>query len=94
MRVTKTTNRLKVHAVAGTYVVSLGFDLPKQSCKGLRGFAVHRVDHTSGEAAYMDGMKAFADTDPGFPAPARRCSRSCLVTSGRAAEGTGGSAAR
>jgi hypothetical protein len=75
MRVTKTRNGLKVHAVAGTYVVMLGLDLPKQSCRGLRGFAVHRVDRTSGEAGFMDGMKTFAETDPGFPAPAHYSTR-------------------
>jgi phosphatidylserine/phosphatidylglycerophosphate/cardiolipin synthase-like enzyme len=71
MRVTKTTNGLKVHAVAGTYVVMLGFDLPQQSCRNLKGFSVHRMDHTEGEAAYIEGMKAFAETDPGFPPGAK-----------------------
>jgi hypothetical protein len=70
MRVTKTTNGLKVHAVAGTYVVMFGFGLPLRSCAGLKGFSVHRVDHTEDEAKYLDGMKAFAETDPGFPAGA------------------------
>lgn len=70
MRVTKTTKGLKVHAVAGTYVVMLGFDLPQNSCVGLKGFSIHRVDHTENEATYLEGMKAFAETDPGFPAGA------------------------
>ncbi len=75
MRAFKTTEGLKVHAVSGTYVVMLGMDLPKQSCNGLRGFAVHRIDHTTGDAAYMTGMKAFVETDPGFPAPAHYSTR-------------------
>ncbi|MDA9420994.1 hypothetical protein XH97_02280 [Bradyrhizobium sp. CCBAU 53380] len=75
MRENRTRNGLKVNAVSGTYVVMLGFNLPKQSCAGLRGFAVHRVDHTSEEAGYMAGMKAFAETDPGFPAPAHYSTR-------------------
>lgn len=75
MRENRTRNGLKVNAVSGTYVVMMGFNLPKQSCAGLRGFAVHRVDHTSGEAGYMTGMKAFAETDPGFPAPAHYSTR-------------------
>ncbi|UGY14061.1 phospholipase D-like domain-containing protein [Bradyrhizobium septentrionale] len=70
MRVTKTTKGLKLHAVAGTYVVMLGFDLPQRSCNGLKGFSIHRVDHTEDEAKYLEGMKAFAETDPGFPAGA------------------------
>lgn len=75
MRVAKTKNGLKVYAVSGTYVVTLGFDLPKAQCAGLRGFAIHRADHTSDEAGYMQGMKAFAETDPGFPAPAHYSTR-------------------
>lgn len=67
MRKTRTSNGLKVHAVAGTYVVSFGFDLPQADCAGLLGFSIHRTDHTDNEAAYLTGMKAFAETDPGFP---------------------------
>lgn len=68
MRVTRKSNGLKVHAVAGTYVVSLGFHLPQADCAGLLGFSIHRTDHTENEAAWLQGMKAFAETDPGFPA--------------------------
>ena len=68
MRVTKTTNGLKVHATAGTYVVMLGFDFPEADCNGLLGFSIHRTDHTENEAGYLQAMKAFAETDPGFPA--------------------------
>jgi hypothetical protein len=67
MRVTKTNGGLKVHAVAGTYVVLLGFDLAEADCDGLLGFSIHRTDHTENEAYYLTGMKAFAETDPGFP---------------------------
>jgi phosphatidylserine/phosphatidylglycerophosphate/cardiolipin synthase-like enzyme len=38
--------------------------------QGLLGFSIHRVDHTENEAYYLVGMKAFAETDPGFPAGA------------------------
>lgn len=68
MRVSKTNAGLKVHAVSGTYVVTLGIHLPQIDCDGLLGFSIHRTDHTEGEAAFLKGMKAFADTDPGFPA--------------------------
>jgi PLD-like domain len=68
MRETQTSGGLKVHAVAGTYVVLLGFDLPQASCDGLLGFSIHRFDHTDQEAHFLEGMKAFAETDPGFPA--------------------------
>jgi len=67
MRVTETAEGLKVHAFAGTYVVMLGFDLPEADCDGLLGFSIHRTDHTENEAGYLRGMKAFSETDPGFP---------------------------
>lgn len=68
MRTSNTSNGLKVNAIAGTYVVVLGFDLPENSCAGLLGFSIHRTDHTENEAYYLEGMKAFSETDPGFPA--------------------------
>lgn len=67
MRATNTSDGLKLHAVAGTYVVLFGFDMPEADCDGLLGFAIHRVDHTEDEAYFLEGMKAFAETDPGFP---------------------------
>lgn len=68
MRVTKSNNGLRVHAVAGTYVVILGFDLPEADCDGLLGFSIHRSDLTENEAGYLMATKAFSETDPGFPA--------------------------
>lgn len=67
MRVTRTSGGLKVHAVAGTYVVTLGFHLPESECDGLLGFSIHRADHTENEAYYLTGTKVFAETAPGFP---------------------------
>jgi phosphatidylserine/phosphatidylglycerophosphate/cardiolipin synthase-like enzyme len=58
---------LSLHAIAGTYVVLLGFNLPEGECEGLLGFSIHRTDHTENEAYFLEGMKAFAETDPGFP---------------------------
>jgi phosphatidylserine/phosphatidylglycerophosphate/cardiolipin synthase-like enzyme len=68
MRVTETNGGLKVHVVAGTYVVLLGFDLAEADCDGLLGFSIHRTDHTENEAFFLSGMKAFDETNPGFPA--------------------------
>lgn len=70
MRVVRQSGGLSVRAVAGTYVVLLGFDLPEARCPGLLGFSIHRTDHTADEAGFLTGMKAFAETDPGFPAGA------------------------
>ncbi|MGN6646848.1 MAG: phospholipase D-like domain-containing protein [Cytophaga sp.] len=69
MRTSKTNQRLKVNAIAGTYVVTLGFDYPKSQCAGLMGFSVLRTDE-NGTAKYLEGMKCFEETDPGFPAGA------------------------
>jgi phosphatidylserine/phosphatidylglycerophosphate/cardiolipin synthase-like enzyme len=68
MRVSNTSGGLKVHAVAGSHVVMLGFDLPQKDCDGLLGFSIHRLDHTENKASFLQGMKAFAETDPGLPA--------------------------
>jgi hypothetical protein len=67
MRVLKENNGLKVHVVAGTYVVLFGFDLPEADCEGLLGFSIQRTDHTENEAYFLSAPKAFAETDPGFP---------------------------
>jgi hypothetical protein len=47
-----------------------GISLPEADCPGLLGFSIHRVDHEGNTARYLEGMKAFAETDPGFPAGA------------------------
>lgn len=67
MRVTRTSGGLRVHAVAGTYVVALGFHLPRDQCAGLLGFSIHRTDHQGKEAYWLKGSKTFEETDPGFP---------------------------
>jgi phosphatidylserine/phosphatidylglycerophosphate/cardiolipin synthase-like enzyme len=67
MRVTNIDSGLKVHAIAGTYVVLLGFDLPQAQCDGLLGFSIHRSDPAENEAGYLKASKTFAETDPGFP---------------------------
>jgi phosphatidylserine/phosphatidylglycerophosphate/cardiolipin synthase-like enzyme len=71
MRVTRSTGGLKVHAVAGTHVVTFGLNLPADQCAGLLGFSIHRVDHTENEAYHLEGMKAFTETNPGFPPGSR-----------------------
>jgi hypothetical protein len=72
MRVIKDANDLKVVAISGTYVVTLGYNLPKAKCKGLLGFSIQRTDHTeSNESRFLEGMKCFEETDPGFPSGAQ-----------------------
>lgn len=67
MRVTNINNGLRVHAIAGTYVVLLAIDLPEENCDGLLGFSIHRQDLTENEAYYLKGTKTFTETDPGLP---------------------------
>jgi len=69
MRTTKTNKGLKVNAIAGTYVVTLGFDFPKAKCNGLLGFSILRSEE-NGVSKFLEGMKCFEETDPGFPAGA------------------------
>ncbi|MBL8290568.1 MAG: hypothetical protein JNN08_01960 [Bryobacterales bacterium] len=66
MRVRKTTQGLTVQATAGSHVVILGMDMVKDECDGLLGFAVHRTDPTESTAKWMEGLKSFEATDPGF----------------------------
>ena len=67
VRIKRTRSGLSVRAISGTYVVLLGINLRESDCPGLRGFAIHRTDHTEGESYYLKGLKTFAETDPGFP---------------------------
>ena len=72
----KTTHQgLTVQAIAGTYVVLLGFNMKQADCDGLMGFAIHRTDHTEDEAYWLEGQKTFAETDPGFPLGAKYSTR-------------------
>jgi phosphatidylserine/phosphatidylglycerophosphate/cardiolipin synthase-like enzyme len=72
MRNRESKNGLTVNVIAGTYVVYLGFDLTTQARKnGCLGFAIHRTDETEDEAYWLEGMKTFAETDPGLAPGAR-----------------------
>src|SRR5437867_4270985 len=56
---------LTVQAVAGTYVVLLGFDLAAQDRKGLLGFAIQRTDQTEHEDRWLRGMLTFPNMSAG-----------------------------
>jgi len=66
MRKRRRSGGLTVNAIAGTHVVTLGFDLTEARRKGCLGFAVQRTDHTEDEQVWMKGMKTFEATDPGL----------------------------
>ena len=73
MRTKKLANGLSVRAISGTHCVLLAMDLAKARCRGLRGFAIHRTDHTASESGWLTGMKFFPSTDP-HQAPGARFS--------------------
>lgn len=65
MRIKKNENNISIQAIAGTYVVLLGWSMSRQNSTGALGFAVHRSDHTENEAYWLEGLKVFEQTDPG-----------------------------
>lgn len=66
MRRRERKDGVTVNAIAGTHVVTLGFDLsPKWRSKCL-GFAIQREDKTEEERYWMRGMKTFPSTNPGL----------------------------
>lgn len=75
MRTKVTQQGLTVQTIAGTYVVLLGFDVAEADCDGLMGFAIHRTDHKEEEAYWLEGLKTFAETDPGLPPGAKYSTR-------------------
>lgn len=56
-----------IRAVAGTYVVLLGFDIAKRDVVGLLGFGLERTDHTEGERRALPNFLLFAQND--VPSP-------------------------
>src|ERR1700675_44117 len=68
MRARNENSGLSVQEIAGTHVVLLGMDLPKEQCPGLLGFAIRRHDHTEGESYWLRGFKTFESIEP-HPAP-------------------------
>jgi phosphatidylserine/phosphatidylglycerophosphate/cardiolipin synthase-like enzyme len=61
---------LKVRAIAGTHVVTIGIDLVNEAgafTTDLLGFAIEREDRTEGEKYWLSGMKTFYSTGKGIP---------------------------
>lgn len=73
MRVRSEKNGLSVHAISGSYVIILGFDIVQQAAGDnlhlhqLLGFAIYRIDHTENEEYWLNGFKTFKgkDAEPG-----------------------------
>ena len=53
-----------VQAVTGNHAVFFGFDLAAEARTGCLGFALHREDHTEGEAYWTPGFKTFRSVVP------------------------------
>ncbi|HZC61447.1 MAG TPA: phospholipase D-like domain-containing protein [Streptosporangiaceae bacterium] len=53
-----------VQAVTGNHAVFFGFDLAAEARTGCLGFALHREDHTEGEAYWIPGFKTFRSVVP------------------------------
>ena len=65
MRAQRTEGDLHVQAIAGSHVVIFGFDWPAARASALQGFALHRTDHGTGRADWLDSQKRYLSTDPG-----------------------------
>ncbi|HLG17272.1 MAG TPA: phospholipase D-like domain-containing protein [Blastocatellia bacterium] len=75
MRKRVTNHGLTARAIAGSHVVLLSMNMDKSDCNGLRGFGIHRTDHTENEAYWLQGMKTFKETDPGLAPGAKFSTR-------------------
>jgi phosphatidylserine/phosphatidylglycerophosphate/cardiolipin synthase-like enzyme len=66
MRAQRTEGDLHVQGIAGSYVIMFGFDWPQSRAGELQGFAIHRTDHDTGRADWLEAQKRYAATDPGL----------------------------
>jgi phosphatidylserine/phosphatidylglycerophosphate/cardiolipin synthase-like enzyme len=58
------TNGYILYAVSGTNTISFAIDFREANTKGLLGFAVERINHSTGERKFVDGYKLFKSTMP------------------------------
>lgn len=75
MRAQRTEGDLHVQAIAGSHVVVFGFDWPAARAGELQGFALHRTDHSTGRADWLESQKRYLSTDPGTARGARVSTR-------------------
>ncbi len=66
MRIKATHDGLSAMAIAGSYVVLLGWDMPEADvlAKGVLGFSIRRTRESDGEVIWLPGMKTFRSVDP------------------------------
>lgn len=58
------TGGYTIYAVSGTNTVSFAIDFREADTDGLLGFAVERINHSTGERKYVDGYKVFDSIMP------------------------------
>jgi phosphatidylserine/phosphatidylglycerophosphate/cardiolipin synthase-like enzyme len=73
MRKKEADGGISVNAIAGAYVVFLGWTIEEHKRAGLRGFAVRRTDPAEQEVYWMKGAKTFKSVEP-YPAPGEQFS--------------------
>ena len=56
MRIQVDGGDLHVHAVAGSHVVTFGLDWPEKRASELQGFALHRTNHRTGRADWIEAQ--------------------------------------
>src|SRR5262245_66435381 len=66
MRDSASNSGLTGLAVAGSYVVVLGWDMAENDVKanGVLGFGIERRRHSDGEVIWLTGLKTFQSVDP------------------------------
>jgi phosphatidylserine/phosphatidylglycerophosphate/cardiolipin synthase-like enzyme len=67
MRFRKETDGISVHAISGTYVVTLAMNATTNARKSLLGFAISRSDQTEAEQYWLKGMRTFPSVYPNPP---------------------------
>ena len=60
----KKTGGYTVYAVSGTNTISFAIDFREADTQGLLGFAVERINQSTGDRRYMDGYKVFESVIP------------------------------
>ena len=65
MRKTGNDQGLQVKAIAGSYVVLLGWDMDEAKIRNdhVLGFSISRKRHEDGELIWLPGMKTFASVN-------------------------------
>src|SRR6266481_7694963 len=67
MHFRKTVAGVSVHAMTGTYIVTLGMNASAEARRKLLGFAIRRRDKDAHRQSWMKGMRTFQTVYPNPP---------------------------